>query len=244
MELQGIQTTPAHVTVANSIRRWIALGMLAPGARLPSERELSERLGVGRMTVRQAIRLLASEGLVLTQRGRTGGTFILDDDERPLSGAEVTEQVLHDVCDNFDFRLGVEPVAARLAAERAEPMERWAIRGLAEGEAKGVRSFRLLDSRFHLAIAEASHNRWILEAVSQSRAEFFRWADVAWERVDWESVPARERDFGARHRPIAEVIQEGAASEAEERMTAHLVEGKKQFLDLIEDVRRAQSTRA
>src|SRR5919206_578180 len=128
MELDAIQPAATHVAVADAIRRWIALGMFEPGDRLPTERELAARLAVGRMTVRHALRLLAGEGLVGTQRGRSGGTYILDDGDRPLRSGELTAQFLADVRDNFDFRLGVEPMAARLAAERATDMERRASR--------------------------------------------------------------------------------------------------------------------
>jgi DNA-binding FadR family transcriptional regulator len=240
MEFDVVQPAATHVAVADAIRRWIALGMFEPGDRLPTERELAARLAVGRMTVRHAVRLLAGEGLVGTQRGRSGGTYILDDADRPLRSGEVTAQFLADVRDNFDFRLGVEPMAARLAAERAEDMERWAIRGIAEGNPASYRAFRMLDSRFHLAIARSSHNRLLLDAVSRSRAEFFRWADAAWERVDWATLPLEERDFSRSHRPVAQAIEQSEPAEAEQRMREHLIAGKSQFLAAVEEAKKAQ----
>jgi DNA-binding FadR family transcriptional regulator len=234
MELDRIQSTASHLAVADSVRRWIALGVLGPGDRLPAERELAERLGVGRMTVRQAVRVLADEGLVSTQRGRAGGTFVLDDPERPFPSGEVTEQMMAALAENYEFRAGIEPLAARLAAERAEDNERWAIRGLAEGEPSSVRAFRALDSRFHLAVANASHNRLLADAVSRSRTELFPWADQAWESVEWTDVAADERDFGRSHRPIGEAIVNGDGAEAERRMEHHLVQGQAQFVAMIE----------
>ena len=240
MELDAIQPAATHVAVADAIRRWIALGMFEPGDRLPTERELAARLAVGRMTVRHALRLLAGEGLVGTQRGRSGGTYILDDGDRPLRSGELTAQFLADVRDNFDFRLGVEPMAARLAAERATDMERWAVRGIAEGNPTTYRAFRMLDSRFHLVIAQLSHNRLLLDAVSRSRAEFFRWADAAWERVDWATVPPDERDFSRSHRHVARAIEQSDPAEAEQRMREHLEVGKSQFLTAVERAKTAQ----
>jgi DNA-binding FadR family transcriptional regulator len=236
MELDRIQSTAAHVAVADSIRRWIALGVLAPGDRLPAERELAERLGVGRMTIRQAVRTLAEEGLVSTQRGRSGGTTVLDDHERPFPLAEISEQMVAALTENYEFRFGVEPLAARLAAERASDTERWAIRGLAEGEASSVRAFRALDSRFHLAVADASHNRLLADAVSRSRTELFAWADRAWERMDWSEVPAEERDFARSHRPIAEAIVNADPATAESRMVEHLTEGRQQFVAMVDRI--------
>jgi GntR family transcriptional repressor for pyruvate dehydrogenase complex len=233
MELDRIQSQPSHVAIADSIRRWIALGSVVPGDRLPSERELAERLGVGRMTVRQAIRVLADEGLVSTQRGRSGGTFVSDDPEHAFPVEEMTEKMLSAIRENYEFRLNVEPLAARLAAERANDTERWAIRGLAEGEATGVRSFRALDSRFHLAIANASHNRLLAEAVSRSRTELFGWADRGWEGADWGDVSEYDRDFAGRHRPVAEAIVAANPDAAAKRMAEHLVEGQEQFIAMI-----------
>lgn len=234
MKLSALQSPASHLSVADEIRRLIALGMLAPGDRLPTEREFAERLGIGRLTARRAVRLLVEEGLVATQKGRSGGTFVLDDKHGPMRGVEVTQHLVRDVSDNYDFRLGVEPRAARLAAERAEEMERLALRGLVEGEPTSVRAFRALDSRFHLAIASASHNRLLIEAVSKSRAELFRWADPVWERLEWSAVPTEERDFARGHRPIAEAVKNGEVDAAEQRMIDHLLEGRAQFLWLIE----------
>lgn len=224
-----VQAPPVHVAVAAAIRRRIALGTLAPGERLPSERGLAQELGVGRMTVRRAVRLLEDETLVTTRRGRAGGTFVLDDARRSAAPSAITEEMLRDVRENFEFRRGVEPLAAGLAAERASPGERAAIRGLAAGIPASVRAFRTLDSRFHVAIARASGNGLLLEAVSASRVAFFRWADAAWERIEWSSLAPAERDFGERHRAIAEAVAAGDADAAADAMAAHLVDGEAQF---------------
>jgi DNA-binding FadR family transcriptional regulator len=234
MELDGLQAAPSHLAVADEIRRWIALGTVSPGDRLPTEREFAERFGIGRMTARRAVRLLVQEGLVSTQKGRSGGTFVLDDKHGPARGTEMTRQLVRDISDNYDFRLAIEPRAARLAAERAEETERLALRGMVEGESSSVRAFRALDSRFHLAVANASHNRLLIEAVGNSRSELFQRADPVWERLEWSAIPADERDFALGHRPIAEMVLKGDADAAEGRMVAHLLQGRLQFLRLIE----------
>ena len=55
----------------------VKLGQVRPGDRLPSERELALRLGISRVTLREAIRVLAQEGYLASRRGRSGGTFVL-----------------------------------------------------------------------------------------------------------------------------------------------------------------------
>ena len=85
VELVPLQHERAHRAVADAIRTRLAVGELRPGDRLPPERVLAERLGVGRMTVRQALRELAAEGLLVTSRGRHGGTVVADE-PRPFPG--------------------------------------------------------------------------------------------------------------------------------------------------------------
>ena len=67
---------PAHVQIEDRVAEAIAGGELRPGDRLPPERDLAERLGVSRMTLRQSLDSLERRGLVIRVRGRTGGTFV------------------------------------------------------------------------------------------------------------------------------------------------------------------------
>lgn len=67
---------PAYMVIADALRARIESHELAPGDRLPSERELVERFGVARMTIRHALDMVQAEGLIERRRGRNGGTFI------------------------------------------------------------------------------------------------------------------------------------------------------------------------
>src|ERR1700736_3328345 len=95
----------------------IKLGLLAPGTRLPAERELCAKLGIARSTLRQALVALAQSGHLHAMRGRGGGTFVADPQPpaAPPSPELLTEW--RDVCDE---RMAVEVGVAVLAAERAE----------------------------------------------------------------------------------------------------------------------------
>lgn len=68
--------SPRYLAIADGIREQIESRGLAPGDRLPTERELVEEFGVARMTVRHALEVLQMEGLIERRRGRTGGTFL------------------------------------------------------------------------------------------------------------------------------------------------------------------------
>src|SRR5689334_9698910 len=67
---------PAYEQVAAQLRAQIVAGSLSPGSRLPAEGELASMFGVSRSTVREALRLLTSQGLAVTKRGVAGGTFV------------------------------------------------------------------------------------------------------------------------------------------------------------------------
>src|SRR5919198_3896532 len=94
----------------------IRLGLLPAGSRLPAERSLAERLGISRSTLRQAITTLVQSGHLVSQRGRTGGTFVAD--RPPL--AEKNGRSLEEARGVLDYRVAIELGATILAAERAE----------------------------------------------------------------------------------------------------------------------------
>jgi GntR family transcriptional repressor for pyruvate dehydrogenase complex len=132
----------------------IRLGLLPPGTRLPAERELCERLGIARSTLRQALVALGHSGHVHAVRGRGGGTFVAD----PLPPAPAPSSELRarwqDVCDE---RRTVEVGIAQLAAERAQQRAVDALDGFVLGMDSALHDFpnyRHLDVRLHVGIAE------------------------------------------------------------------------------------------
>jgi DNA-binding FadR family transcriptional regulator len=231
-----VTTSPtAPEQLAGELRRAIALGAFEPGERLPTERTLADRLGVSRMTVRAAMRILANDGLVTTVRGRTGGTVVATGPDvvaRPATSNRIDAFVLQ-VHDNLECRLAVEPLAAQLAAERATDEERETLLSLVEAEANGIRHYRMLDSRMHMAIARAAHNDSLLPIIETLRTEFFLWADAAWARMDWDVLPPREQDFGHSHRSLVLAIAEGRQPAARELMQHHIQEGLTQIKSVI-----------
>jgi DNA-binding FadR family transcriptional regulator len=230
-----VKSPQAHVAVADALRRRIALGAYVPGERLPPERELSETLGVGRMTLRAAIRLLDDEGLLSTTKGRSGGTWVLDE-AAPRTRARRRRLIARyagDIHRNFEFRLAVEPVAAALCAERASGEERDEILALSRGVAPDVRTFRVHDSRFHLTIAEHCGNPLFLEPIRNSRADFFIWADGLWTQREWDVLTDEEREFELAHRPIAEAIAAADPAAAADRTREHLEKGARAYAELL-----------
>ncbi len=115
---------PAYQLLADELRADITSGRLQPGERLPPEPELCVRTGVSRSTVREALRLLASQHLIVTTRGVTGGSFVAHPDAEQLSEALSTGMTLltHSagvgMADLVEVRRALEVPAAGLAAAR------------------------------------------------------------------------------------------------------------------------------
>jgi len=133
----------------------IRLGILGAGARLPSERELADQLGISRSTLRQAITTLVQSGHLRSVRGRGGGTFVVA--EPPLT-QEADGPLREDWRTVLDLRLAIEVGAAALAAERAGPatiaiMRECVARMTVEGP---FEEYRRADVRFHIALAECT----------------------------------------------------------------------------------------
>ena len=119
--LRPVRSVNVFEETVESILRLVKLGLLLPGERLPSERELAKQLEVSRPTVREALRSLARTGYLKTLRGRSGGTYVLEwrTDPSDEQVRAVAREMGDDLLDALDFRLVVEPGAAALAASRA-----------------------------------------------------------------------------------------------------------------------------
>jgi len=87
---RAVRTGNAFKETVERLLEGVKLGVYAPGDRLPPERELTRRLGISRITLREALRELAAAGYVETKRGRFGGTFILRQPE-PMVYDELTK---------------------------------------------------------------------------------------------------------------------------------------------------------
>jgi GntR family transcriptional regulator, transcriptional repressor for pyruvate dehydrogenase complex len=144
----------------------IRLGLLPPATRLPPERELADQLGISRSTLRQALTALTQSGHLVSQRGRTGGTFV---SEEPPLAKDVPQSLEGPLRDLLDYRLAIETGAALLAAERASPAAVARMKELVaamEGQFD-FPVYRRLDILFHLALAEASESPRMVAAMTE-----------------------------------------------------------------------------
>jgi len=174
MEFVPVHQVRAHEYVAEQIRRQIALRLVRPGDALPSERELVTVFGVARRTVQQALRVLDREGLVVARRGRFGGTFVLESRDDTQSVDELASRVRRrreEVLELLDYRRLIEPGLTRVAADLASPTDLAAIDAALRGMtiARNEPEYMRFDTAFHVAVAEATHNRHLVKAVEDTR---------------------------------------------------------------------------
>lgn len=165
-------TANAFETTVEQLATAIRLGVFVDGEQLPPERDLAERLGVGRNTLRDAIAALRESGLVATRRGRGGGTMVTYVSPEPGS-SPVSVRRGAALIDALDFRRIVEPGAAWLAAGQslAGDQRAWLTESAAAvWSAPDAGAHRLADSRFHLAVATLSGSPMLIESVTRAQA--------------------------------------------------------------------------
>ncbi|MFJ1763535.1 FadR/GntR family transcriptional regulator [Amycolatopsis sp. NPDC088138] len=197
----------------------IRLGVVGAGERLPSERELAERLGVSRVTLREAIRALSDAGYVESRRGRYGGTFVNETlpgpPERSADAAAVDSVVLEDA---LSLRYVLETGAAEMAAARSlSPADRQHLTGtLAEAAGADLEDYRRKDSRLHLAIAEVTASGSLTTAMADARTKVNQLLD---------RIPLLQPNLehsNAQHEAIVDAILAGDAEAARQVMAEHI----------------------
>ncbi len=222
--------------VVERITREIKSGRLAPGSRLPTERELMTALGVSRTVIREAVAALRSEGLVVTRQG--SGAFVAADTSRVpfrINAADLGS--VGDIFDLMELRLALEVESSALAAQRASRrqiavMER-ALAGIDQAIERGNSAVNE-DFAFHRAIADAAGN-----------AQFGRLLEFLGRHViPRQSIrvalitPEEQRRYlmliQNEHRRIAAAIRSRDPGAARRVMRAHLSNSLARYRKLIE----------
>ncbi|SFW85678.1 FadR/GntR family transcriptional regulator [Amycolatopsis australiensis] len=171
----SVPCRPGYEVVAEQILRLIAELRLRPGDRMPTENELAARMGTSRTVVREAVKILSALGRVRAHKGR--GLYV-SDDEGMLGasgwGGFFLPADLGHVHMLFESRRIQETAAGRLAAVNATPGELRAIEAAAETCRRGHLTGRSAlfdrgDDEFHLCVAAASHNQFLVVAVREAR---------------------------------------------------------------------------
>jgi GntR family transcriptional repressor for pyruvate dehydrogenase complex len=197
----------------------IRLGVYPRGSALPPERELAERMGVSRATLREAIAALRSADFVNTTRGRGGGTVVSYRPRKPSArGARALVPRSEALRDMLVFRRVVEPGACYVAAERhLAPQQRDFLVSAHDevSAAADPAEHRQADSRFHLAIAAVTDSPLTIRSVAAVQSDLH---DML------SAIPVLDVNIehsSRQHRAILTAILKGEATKARRVMESH-----------------------
>lgn len=211
---------PLRELVFEALREAIISGRLRPGERL-MEVQLAEELGVSRTPVREAIRKLELEGLVLMI---------------PRRGAYVAEISMKDIADVFEIRAALEGLAAELAAQRCtseevEDLERSLFKISSCAERGDIPACIELDTIFHEQLMSASHNVRLVGMVANLREQIQRFRSTSLAH------PGRMKIALEEHKKIVEAIAQGDADLARQLAYDHIENAENSLMEVIHEQR-------
>ncbi|WP_347108738.1 FadR/GntR family transcriptional regulator [Paenarthrobacter sp. S56] len=204
----------------SKIKDMLIRGELKAGDRLPPEKELSERLGLSRSSLREAVKALELIRVLDVRRG--DGTYVTSLDAKLLNEAVAFVVDLHQdrsALELFEVRRILEPAAAHLAAGRITPAAIDKLRGTLDGidEDTPVEQLVTHDLEFHGIITEAAGNDYLgslLEALSSSTVRARIWGGLAQDKAVAHTL--------AEHRAIADALERGDAELVKALSTVHV----------------------
>tara|TARA_R110002094_G_scaffold47060_2_gene58680 strand:+ start:1437 stop:2204 length:768 start_codon:yes stop_codon:yes gene_type:complete len=225
MPFQPVTAEKLSHAVIRQIEQLILRGILRPGERLPSERELAERLEVSRPSLRDAIAHLQKAGLLSAKPG--AGVYVGDVLGSAFSPALIELFARHDeaVFDYLAFRRDMEGLAAARAAKLGSDTDLQVIETLFEKmeavhQKKNAEEEARLDAQFHMAIVEASHNVVMLHMM-RSMYDLLRGGVFYNRQVMFKQRTSRAALLD-QHRAINDAVQARDADGARAAVEAHL----------------------
>lgn len=215
---------PGYEMIAERILQLIAESGLRPGDRMPTEKELAARLETSRGMVREAVKILSAIGRVRAHKGR--GLYVADDDGMLGStrwGGFFLPTDLDHVYMLFEFRRIQETAASRLAAANATPVELRAIEAAVEVCRQGHQAgegalFERGDDDFHVAVAMASHNQFLVASVREARRLQRQSSTIGLHGT----VGGHVEEAVEEHAAIHQAIRDGKPDEAAAAAGTHL----------------------
>lgn len=226
VETPATPPTRAWRVVLDSIESDLLAGTIGPGDRLPPERELAATLGVGRSSVREALRVLEVMGLIRTATG-----------SGPTSGAIVTATPQGGLAQLLRLQVAAQGFPIPDVYETRLLLEEWAVAHLAARDELDLadvhatldamsasdvtlEEFLALDSQFHVRLVEASGNVVVSATMAGLREAIEGYIRAGAARIpDWDDTATRLRH---EHAEILSAIEQGDAEAAQARVRAHI----------------------
>jgi GntR family transcriptional repressor for pyruvate dehydrogenase complex len=217
--LKAIRKTRIYEEVVNQVHDMVREGKFKAGDQLPSERELSETFKVSRTSVREALRALETQGLIVSRTG--AGNFVaelpIESLVAPLAAMLIEEKSA--LADIFEMRKVIEPHIASLAAERATKRDIERMKKILDKQREAVSRGETgveADAELHFAIGHATQNQaleklvsGLMDILSHSREESLQTKD-------------RRKASIESHRKILSAIEEHDKKKAREAMLFHI----------------------
>ena len=217
-----VRASSAASQIVSQVRKALFDGHLTPGDALGSEMELSERFGVSRITVRDALRTLEATGIVEIRVGAGGGARIASGNPEYFADALAIQLKLIGISQReiVDSQLAIEPHAADLAATHATPEDLADLESLVT-EAESLAGANDLDGfneaglAFHIAVAEASQNRALAAQLKALRL-------LVQQTFNERTTPEVARRVCRFYRALFDQIAAGDSAAARKTVTDHL----------------------
>jgi DNA-binding FadR family transcriptional regulator len=208
MALTHIPRTSLVDTVIAQLRAQIMGGQWRRNERIPTEEQLTVLLGVGRNTIREAVRALVHTGMLEVRQG--DGTYVISDRDPSAALRQIDSATLRD---QLEVRRALEVEAARLAALRRTDADLAAMRQSLDARGSwsdeaSLAEFVERDARFHLSVVEASHNAALMELYR------YFWSSIQSTIARTEHGHDLPEPTLADHEAIYDAILEGDASAA------------------------------
>ena len=196
---------PLRDVVFNTLRKAILRGELKPGERL-MEIQLANKLGVSRTPIREAIRKLELEGLVVMI---------------PRKGAEVAKITVRDLKDALEVRMAIDSLSVKLACERLDEDDKTEIKQACVAFREAVKSKNVQaivegDERFHNTIYRASKNQKLITIAMNLREQVYRY------RFEYVKDFSYHENLIREHDQITEAILKGDVETAQKIMKEHI----------------------
>jgi GntR family transcriptional repressor for pyruvate dehydrogenase complex len=230
LRIEPRETPLAEIT--RKLLSYLLSGEIQPGSKIPGERHLAEALGVGRSSVREAIKSLSLLGLLEVRQG--DGTYL------SRSGSDLLPRVIEwgllldepNIADLLEARSAIEVIAAGLAAERADEEQIAAIRRRLDAmrtAGTNVDAYVEADIAFHLEVAQSSGNEVYASLVTSLRSLLRIWADRVLHHAGETHTSL------AMHEPIVKAIAAKDADAARNAMQAHMDRAHRRLRQALDD---------
>lgn len=234
-------------TIVEQLETMILEGTLQPGERLPPERVLSEQFGVSRPSLREAIQRLTARGLLVSRQG--GGNYVTESLGGSFSDPLIPllENRPDAQRDLLEFRRTLEADCAYYAALRATEVDRAHLKTAYEAlqacysteKERDLEAEGAADARFHLAIAEASHNVILLHTI-RNLFNLLKSNVVTNIGGMYQREAETRQGLVEQHRMLYEAITEGRADEARELAGKHILYVQQVLSERSENNRRLE----